>query len=296
MKEIGIVIVNYNGKNYQNACIKSLYEMDYQNFEIIVVDSASTDNSIEILKAEYPDVHVIQCDENVGVAVGNNIGIEYSRKLGTKYTLLSNNDIEVDHKMLSELVKRIDGDAVIVPKIYYYEPNDLLWYAGGELDWKKGIAVHWGLKQKKYEGENMERYVTYSPTCCMLIPNTVFDKVGYMDEKFFMYYDDTDFCVRLGDNDIKIKYVPSSVLWHKVSSSSGGSSSRINAYYMPRNQLYYLKKHKEKVFALTMVYVYLKSVVKWIISPIHKNHKNDKYILEAYKDYFTGKMGRKDFS
>lgn len=295
MSKIGIVIVNYNGAKYQNDCIKSLYEMDYQDFEIIVVDSASSDNSVALLKAEYPKVHVIECKENVGVAAGNNIGIKYAKEIGTEYTLLMNNDVELDSKLLGLLIERADEETVVVPKIYFYQPNDLLWYAGGELVWNKGTAIHTGMREYDNEVLNSEKYVDYAPTCCMLVHNSVFDRVGYMDEKLFMYFDDTDFCVRLGQHNIKILYLPQAFMWHKVSSSTGGENSKVSMYYISRNQLYYKKKYADKISFKTTLYIHAKAIAKFILSPLRKQHKNDKWIIVAYKDFYQGKMGRKDF-
>lgn len=293
MAEVGIVIVNYNGEKYQNDCIKSLYEMENQNFEIIVVDSGSKDNSIKLLKESYPNVYVIEQDDNVGVAVGNNVGIQYSISLGTKYTLLLNNDIEVDKKLLDELLEGSHKAQVVVPKIYYYDPYDLLWFAGGSLDWKKGSAEHRGIHEKDIGQYDKEELIDYSPTCCMLIENSVFVEVGKMDEKLFMYYDDTDFCARLAEKSIPILYEPKAIMWHKVSSSSGGENSKVNVYYMFRNQLYYMKKHNKKCPWYSWIYAVSRAGVKYIL---HKFRcKNDKFIYDAYSDYFHHKMGRKEF-
>jgi len=293
MATVGIVIVNYNGKEYQNECIRSLYAMEYQDFEIIVVDSASSDDSVEMLRTEFPKVHILEQKENVGVAVGNNIGICYSKKLGTKYTLLMNNDVELDTKMLSELIKKAIGKTVVVPKIYYYEPSNLLWFAGGELVWNRGSAIHIGIHEEDKGQYDDERYITYAPTCCMLIPNEVFERIGMIDEQVFMYYDDTDFCARMQEHNIPLLYVPSSKMWHKVSSASGGENSRTNVYYMFRNQLYYIKKHKKMMKFSGKLYAIIRGIAKYILHPICC--KNDKYILDAYIDYARNKMGRKDF-
>ena len=134
---ICIVIVNYNGAAYQNDCIKTLYEMNYLNFEIVVIDSASKDNSLELLKKSYSDVKIIPCHTNVGVAKGNNIGIEYSINKKFDFTLLINNDIEVDKHLLEYLVESADNNTIVVPKIYYYNPHNLIWFAGGKLVWEK---------------------------------------------------------------------------------------------------------------------------------------------------------------
>lgn len=293
MAKVGIVIVNYNGEKYQNDCMKSLYEMDNQGFEIIVVDSGSKDKSIQLLRDAYPNVHILEQGDNVGVAVGNNIGIEYSILLGTKYTLLLNNDIEVDSKLLGELLKAAQKARVVVPKIYYYEPHNLLWFAGGKLDWEKGSAVHVGIHEEDRGQYDQEKLIDYSPTCCMLIENGVFAEVGKMDEKLFMYYDDTDFCAKLAEKNISILYEPKAFMWHKVSSSSGGENSKVNVYYMFRNQLYYMKKHRDRCPWYSWIYAVSRAGAKYILHGIRC--KNDKYIAVAYADYLHHKMGRKDF-
>lgn len=291
---VGIVIVNYNGAKYQNDCIKSIKEMNYENLLIVVVDSNSSDNSIELLQKEYQDVKVLQQPENCGVAKGNNIGIKYCLENNVDYIMLLNNDVVLDHKLIGTLLEHVDEKTVVVPKIYYYDPNDVLWYAGGKMLWNRGDAIHLGIHEKDCGQYNDLTYVDYAPTCCMLIHADIFRKVGFMDEKVFMYYDDTDFCVRLIDNGIKILYVPEAEMWHKVSSSVGGQNSKVQVYYMTRNGLYFRKKYKAKMQGIGNLYATLKNIVKFILYPVR--HKNDKMILEGYLDYKHNKFGRKDFN
>lgn len=295
MKKVGIVIVNYNGERYQNDAIRSLYSMANNDFDIIVVDSASSDNSITMLREEFPEVHIIECDENVGVAKGNNIGIKYCIDNGYEYSLLMNNDIEVNELLLNELLNKADTNTVTVPKIYFYEPNNLLWFAGGKMSWNKGTSFHVGMREYDKDEYNTEKYIDYSPTCCMLIHNSIFEKIGLIDETVFMYFDDTDLCVRLIDNGIKILYVPAAYMWHKVSSSTGGENSKVSMYYYARNQLYFVKKYSSRMNLGAKIYVFTKYLTKAFLAPFRKAHKNDGIIFEAYKDYFSGNMGRKVF-
>lgn len=292
MPEVGIVIVNYNGEKYQSDCIKSLYNMQYNDFEIVVIDSGSKDNSIVNLRKEYPQVHILEQKNNIGVAAGNNVGIDFFKKQGTKYILLLNNDIEVHPDLLGNLVQESKGKYVVVPKIYYYEPNNMIWFAGGDFILKKGLTTHRG-KQIVDKGQYDEiSRITYAPTCCMLIPTQVFDVVGKMDENYFMYYDDTDFCLRLLKKKIKMLYIPNAIMWHKVSSSTGGEDSPLSVYYNTRNRFYYIRKNKDMMPRTVLVYSWLSNIVQLIISPIRC--KNDKYIYPALKDYVKGNMGRKD--
>lgn len=292
MEKVGVVIVNYNGEEYQNDCIESLYQMTYTNIEIIVVDSGSNDNSIGLLKEKYPKIYILEQKDNVGVAVGNNIGIRYSIKLGTSYTLLLNNDVVVEKELLEKLVRQSQGEKVVVPKIYYYHPDNMLWYAGGKIVFRKGTAIHYGIKELDHGQYNKKEKINYAPTCCMLIPNYVFDKVGFFDEKIFMYFDDTDFCLRMYKMKIELWYIPEAKMWHKVSSSSGGEDSPISVYYSTRNRFYFIKKHSEYMSYFVMLYVLLINIIQYIISPFRC--KNDKYIKDAIIDYYRGNMGRKD--
>lgn len=286
--KVVIVIVNYNGEKFQNDCLRTIYEMDYSNYEVVIVDNASTDNSMKMAEAEYPQIKTIYLESNLGVTKGNNVGISYSLEVNADYTLLLNNDVELHKDTLKLLVCNADRNTITVPKIFYYDNLKLLWYAGGSLDWKKGGAFHKGIGTIDSEGEQENEFVTYSPTCCMLIPNQTFKDIGMMDETYFMYYDDTDFCARVFDSSYRIKYVPNSFLWHKVSSSSGGEDSPFKVYYLNRNKLYYMKKHKKYVRVSAVLYTFFKCFVLWALSPIYK--KKNKLIFKAFKDYFSGKM------
>lgn len=291
--KIGIVIVNYNGASYQNDALKTIYESSYQNFEVIIVDSASKDNSIELARRDYPDAHYLLQNENVGVAKGNNIGIKYAIDvLDVEYVLLLNNDIELDKNTLKYLIEKADKEIIAVPKIYYYEPKDMLWFAGGEMYWNRGESRHVGNFEIDNGQYDEERVIGYSPTCCMLMHRDVFGEIGYVDETFFMYFDDTDLCVRINQAGFKILYVPSAYMWHKVSSSGGGMDSKVYVYYNFRNKFYFMKKYKNKLVFPAKLFTFVKLTAKFLLSPVYK--ENDKYIWKAWRDYRKGNMGRCD--
>ena len=292
--KIGIIIVNYNGENYQNDCIRTICNQTYKNYMIIVVDSGSTDQSIKKLKEEYGEkVDILERYENIGVAAGNNIGIHYALEQGCEYLLLLNNDVELDIEMLEKLMLSASENMVVVPKIYYFDQPNVLWMAGGEISWFKGEARHIGIDEEDKGQYDIERVISYAPTCAMLFHRTVIDKIGYEDEAMFMYWDDTDLCVRIVEAGYSIKYIPTAKMWHKVSSSSGGAKSKTFIYYYHRNQIYFLVKHRKKCKCINYMYARLKAWVKYFLSTIR--NKNDKYIKIAFADYKRGIMGRKDF-
>lgn len=291
--KIGIVIVNYNGAKYQNDALRTIFDSSYKNFEVVIVDSGSKDNSIDLAVKEFPQIHVLPQNENVGVAKGNNLGIKYAvDKLKADYVLLLNNDIEIDKACIEELVKSADLNTITVPKIYYYEPHDMLWFAGGDMYWNRGEARHFGNFETDRGQYDEEKIIGYAPTCCMLIHKEVFNKIGFEDELTFMYFDDTDLCVRITDGGFSIKYVPTAKLWHKVSSSGGGMDSKYYVYYNFRNKFYFMHKYQQRLIFPAVICTYLKLATKFLISPIYK--KNDKYILKAWLDYKKGRMGRND--
>ena len=292
MAEIGIVIVNYNGEKFQNKCIRSIYESTFKDIEIVVVDSGSSDKSIEMLYNEFPDVHIIEMEDNVGVAAGNNIGIRYCLDHEDEYIMLMNNDIEIAPDMIEIMYRHADNNTIIVPKIYYYDPHNVIWFAGGELDWKHGCSVHIGLNEIDKGQYDQKKSISYAPTCSMLLHQSVFQIIVEIDERYFMYFDDTDLCARISQvSDYNIKYVPEAVMWHKVSSSSG-SGSKLKIYYQTRNKLIFINKFKNKTSVYTYLYTYVQMLARFIKSPF--KYKNYSVIPKAYMDYKHNRLYKND--
>ena len=285
-KKVAIVLVNYNGEKFQNECIESIYNMDYKDYDIIIVDNNSSDNSIKIVKKKFKEVILIETEENNGVAKGNNIGIEYALNNGYEYVLLLNNDTEVDKQMLSKMIEKASENILVTCKMYYYNPSKKIWYAGGKINWNKGTTTHFGMDEFDDGKYDESKFVEYTPTCCLLIHKSIFEKIGTMDEKYFMYYDDTDFCARVNINGFKIWYESSAKLWHKVSSSSGGEDSPLSIYYCTRNRLYFIEKHcKNKIILNTFFYT-----TRTIRYFQYKDKVKRKMMLKGIKDYNNNKM------
>ena len=287
---VGIVIVNYNGAKFQNECIRSIFETGFPFYKIIIVDNGSTDGSMEMLN-EFPDdkVEKIYCNENFGVAKGNNIGIERSISLGCTHSLLLNNDTFIPPDFFDKFIGSLGkGDYVAVPKIYFYN-SDLFWYAGGAFSKFKCNSYHMFYKEQEGK-QKIPEFCDYAPTCCMLIDNTVFDKIGLMDENYFLYFDDTDFCFRLKLAGISIRLVKDASIYHKVSLSSGGENSIITVYYGNRNRFYFHNKFKKYFSVFSGFFIRSTRLLKYLKGCIKKD--NNRLIKTAIKDYKAGKMGR----
>jgi GT2 family glycosyltransferase len=149
---VRVVVLNWNGRDMTVDCLHSLLAMTGVKCSITVVDNGSSDNSAEAIQREFPNMQVIANKQNLGFAAGCNVGMEEALKeQGRDYILLVNNDTVVDAAMLAELVKEADSDpkvAVCSPKIYYYDPRDLLWWAGGTYSLWTGIALHTGRREQ----------------------------------------------------------------------------------------------------------------------------------------------------
>ena len=291
-KSIGIVIVNYNGGKYQNNCIKTILSNSFQNFKIIIVDNKSTDNSLELL-SEFKDdrIIVIKCVDNYGIAKGNNIGIKKSRELGLDYTLLLNNDTILKEDLFQEMLNNIDEDSVCTPKMYCKD-GETLWYGGGTFVKSRVNVRHTHYFEKETSDTKYDELQMYSPTTCMLIPNSIFDSIGFIDENYFLYYDDVDFCWRLIKAGKKIKFCKNTSMIHLVGQSSGGDESKFSIYYMTRNKMYFLHKFKKDFNFFIRFLVRLDKRLKGFKGKLKKN--NYKIIGKAISDYKHKRMGRCD--
>lgn len=286
--KVGIVLVNYNGEKFQNDCIKTIKEMTYKNYVTIVVDNDSKDNSLNMLREVYPEVTIIKTGENCGVAKGNNIGIKAALELNCEFVLLLNNDTEVHKEMLTRLVEKASSKTLVTCKMYYYQPQNTIWCAGGKINWGKATTTHFGDNQIDNGQCDESKYVEYTPTCCLLIHKEIFENIGLMDENYFMYYDDTDFVVRANEYGYKIWYESKAKLWHKVSSSSGGADSKISVYYGTRNRLYFINKfYKFKLKVLC--FYYITRGIKYIHYRF-SSRELSKILIKSIKDYKNNKM------
>lgn len=266
--QIGLVTVLYNGVEVLEGFFRSLSIQKYKNFILYVIDNSPDNKALDEAKrlnSEYKINSIfINNNDNLGVAKGNNQGIKAALKDKCEYVLLLNNDIEFNKNTISDMVHySIESDEdILVPKIYYYGTNKL-WMAGGHISKLKGTTLHRGDKEEDRGQYDRVEYINYAPTCFMLINKKIFNKVGFMDEGYFVYYDDTDFIYRLNHQGYKILYYPKNVIMHKVSFSTGGSASLFTVYYMHKNRIIFICKNLPFYYILTsFTYILVTRLVK----------------------------------
>jgi GT2 family glycosyltransferase len=246
---IGVVTITYNSASLLDDFLRSLDQQECTNWHTYIIDNDSKDRTVALLRERNLDpacYSIVANQDNVGVAAGNNQGILLSLDAGCEWILLINNDTVFPPQLFGHLVQTAKANSwrVVVPKIHFNIPANAIWYAGGGFDRFKGhTGYHRGIAQPDTGQFDQQSTVEYSPTCCMLIHKSVFADIGLMDESYFAYFDDTDFCWRLKRAGIAIGYAPEQVLIHKVGGSTGGTASPFFARLTARNRLYFLRKH-----------------------------------------------------
>ena len=155
LPHVEIIVLNWNGKDDTVECLRSLGKIDYPNKQISVVDNASTDDSVELIKREFPDVSIIENESNLMYAGGNNVGIRKALDKKAEYILIINNDTAVHKDFLKHLMDSAlsaGGVGIASPKICYYENAGTIWYAGGFVNFFSGNIYHRGLRKQDTKG------------------------------------------------------------------------------------------------------------------------------------------------
>jgi len=223
--KIAIIIVSYNGEDFLFNCLNSLQKQNWPNYEIIVVDNKSRDDSIKIIKDNWPQIKIIANRKNLGFAVANNQGIDYALSNGADNIVLLNQDTVVQPDFLTSGIKVLQDKSIglACPKILY-KNSDKIWWAGSEL--YRGLKIltkptirlgrHIGKKKsdnKKYSQPTETDYIT---GCALFTRRDVINKIGQLDQKLFMYGEDVDWSFRAKKAGYKIIYFPTTTVWHDV--------------------------------------------------------------------------------
>jgi GT2 family glycosyltransferase len=264
--KVVIIVLNWNGKNLTAECMKSLTEIDYKDYEILLVDNGSTDGSQEYFRTRNPEIVLLENELNLGFAEGHNVGIRYAMNRHADYILLLNNDTIVHERFLSELVRVAECDSrigFVGPKVYYCDyhgRHDVIAFAGGHINMWIGKARNVGERQRDTGKYDSIKKVSYLQGSCLLVKKEVVQRIGLLDSTFFAYWEETDWCTRGYHAGYVSVFVPTAKIWHKVAASSGGVRSM---YYQTRNRFWFMKKHAAgKQYFCSLLYFFF--VQFWI--------------------------------
>lgn len=288
MLKVAIIILNWNGWSDTMECLTSLNRLDYANFEIILIDNGSRERP-PLVNAQFLklSIHQIFNEQNLGFAAGNNQGIGLALERGAEYVLFLNNDTTVEPDFLKKLVAAAEADekfGILGPVMHYYDQPEEIWFAGGRLNKFKTRGSHYfALPPEKL------KKVDYITGCCLLISREVIEKIGLLNENYFLYYEDADWCQRARQAGYFCGLVKEAKIYHKQSRSAGEFSYPY-IYYHSRNGLIFAARYglKPAVYLIS-VWIFLKQIMKLIV-----NYKKEWAwpVTRGVWDFWRGKTGK----
>jgi GT2 family glycosyltransferase len=243
--KVAAVVVNYNGKDVTLQAVESLRRMSYPNFDLVVLDNASTDGSPEALARAFPDLLQVRVEVNRGSSSGYAAGFRWAFEHGYDYVLLLNNDVEVEPDMLTELVKAAESDpriGCVGPKCYFHGDRQRLWSAGGILRFRESITRERGYGEIDRGQYDRDVDVDYVNGCAILIRRAAAEAAGMWDDLFYICVDDADFCTRVKQQGFRCLYAHRAVLYHMVAYTTGGYSPGRN-FQFGRSGAIYVRRY-----------------------------------------------------
>jgi len=285
--KVSIIILNWNNYKISKACVNSLEKITYPNYDIVIVDNGSSDNSGKKLQKELPHCKVILNDKNLGFARGCNVGIRYAMEKGADYVLLLNNDSIIEEKsFLEPAIKAAEGDnriGLISGKIYYQRNPKKIWYAGGYISLLRGQAIVPGLCKLDKGQFDKDIEVGFTTCALLLIKRKVLEKVGLLPEEYFFGQEEWDYSLTVRRAGYKLYYVHNFSCYHKADGSHSNSDPKY-IYNSYRNKLIFQQKFLPSIvwpFWKLFFIFYFKYIARWRLKKIHGDKANIQDLLIA---------------
>lgn len=323
---VSIITLNWNGWEDTIECLESIFQNNYHNYNVIVIDNNSNDESIDKIKEycsgklkvqskffKYDNQNkpikilenldkdnssssserliLIKNNENVGFAEGNNIGINFAlNNLNPDYILLLNNDTVVDKEFLDEMLKVSESGneiGIVGPKIYYYDEPNRIWFAKGKISWKFCRGLNIGYNEIDNGQYNQITEIEYASGCTFLIKTEIIEKIGLLDKRFFLYFEEIDWTLRASKLGYKSLFAPKGKIWHKISKSGGGIKGKVGLYYITRNRWLLMKRWaKTTDFLFFIMYQAAGALILPLFLSIY--YKKLELFMAYYRGLFDG--------
>lgn len=276
-------------------CLDSLRRNTYPNHRIIVLDNHSTDGSVSAIREGHPDVQVVELEENLGYAGNNNVGIELAIKQGADWVFVLNEDIILDNECLAKLIEVGEGDAqigILGPLVYHHDEPNVIQSAGGILGryWE---SIHLGKNEVDQGQFKTPHPVEWISGCAILVKRESIEQAGMLDGNYFIYWEETEWCIRVAQAGWKIIHVPQACVWHKGVQRDYQPNPSFT-YYGTRNHLLTLAKHHAPLHAQFYTWAQiLRTLTAWSIRPKwrHKReHRNA--MISGVVDFCRNRMGK----
>ena len=245
--KIFVLTLNWNGQEFIPECLESIEKLAYPVNQVVVVDNASSDDSVKIIKSKFPDVKIIENETNLGYSRGFNKGIEYSIANGADFILIMNNDTVIDKNALNELLKTIESDkkiGFVSGKVLDYDvPNQIQTLGRPSDNFTLISDVHVGSGERDSNQYKSPMEYDFIDDVFLLVRKEVIAEVGGYDDSFFLYYEETDWCSRVRKAGFRIICNPLAKIWHKGSLSTGGGMNSVKRYWLSRNQYLFIMRN-----------------------------------------------------
>jgi GT2 family glycosyltransferase len=290
------VILNTNRRGDTLACLESLAHSTHANHRVIVLDNASTDGSVDAIRQGFPSSQVLRLAANLGYAGNNNVGLRSALDQDAAWVFVLNEDTIVHADCLAELVRVGESDGrigVVGPLVYHHSEPGVIQSAGGEL------GARW---ESRHAGQNepdtgqfpLPRDVEWVTGCAILVRAAAIRQIGVLDERFFYYWEETEWCLRARREGWRVVHCPSGRLWHKGVSRDYRPGPDVT-YYSVRNRLLLMSKHRAPVWRRAAVWAECgRTMLNWTLNPNWRHmHDHRDAMWQGMLDYLRRRWGRR---
>jgi len=282
--KVFVVVLNYNGRDFIRRCLSSVFKLAYPNFEVILVDNNSRDGSFEMAKANFSRAIFIKNEENLGYAGGNNVGIRFAMERMADYVLLLNNDTEIEADCLNRLVEVGENNANVglLSPVIFNGHNKQIWFSGGRISWARMKTEH--SREIKTEDFYPTGFLT---GCALLVKAAIFNKIGPLDEDYFLYWEDADFSWRTQRAGFENVVVTAGWVYHWEKSQKVKEEK---IYWLVISGLIFFKKNTPWFWKpWVKTYLRLRKIKNWLDVKLKKNYLAP-VVRRAYEDYKYAKF------
>lgn len=298
LPRVVVLIVSYNGGRDLLECIESVKRQRYGAYRLLVVDNGSTDGTGAAVRAAHPNIEVLRIERNEGLAPGFNLGVQRAVSTECEYVLLLNDDVVIAKDFIEQAVAVAAAEpraASVTGPVFYYDEPERLWYAGAQVLWWLGKTYHIGRRVIWGPAFWKPRKLGYASGAAALYRAAALRGVGGWDERYFLVFEDSDWCVRATRAGWYHRYVPGPKAWHRVSASVGGEKSALYLYFLFRNNIRFMARYGRPWHWPTFLLFFIaESLIRYSVTSLLSSPRRarEAAIWLGVRDAIRGKYGR----